>query len=563
MTPFSRRDLLKASTGLAAALALEPLTGCVPSESTEAELDVQFAHLTLAGYNLRLRTYGGAIPGPTLETKPGARLSVRVRNQLPPYDSSAWYEDLEGLSHTVRMNVPHDLNTTNLHVHGLEVVPHLFEPVGTSEPTAHMIAIKPGEEKHYEFTLPENHPSGLYWYHPHHHGSTAVQVQNGMAGLIVVRGPIDEVPEIAAAKEYFVALQDLGLFQSTDASGNVFWSYNPRQNAIYNTFSGTSHIVAADGTLGEQVDSGFSTGDFPLRLFLVNGSPVFEETHNAQNPTSPTSKQLSVPRYTLRPGEVVRFRMLNGFSDNMVPLVVEGHTMQLLALDGVNFLAPRARPAVANPVDGQEQVLLAPGGRAEFLIQGSTTPGVYRILQVAQSEQFLESAQKVLAEIEITGEPMDMALPTSLPTPTRHYPLIKASEVGTRRNMSFDMTFPAVLNKVVGLDFAMNGQMYDETQVPTEVKLGSVEEWTLQDDGHSTGSTEGHPFHLHTNSFEVVSIGGKPVEPGTIQDTVWVPHHVPVVIRIRFKEWVGKDVFHCHILPHEDAGMMQNLLVKR
>lgn len=63
-------------------------------------------------------------------------------------------------------------------------MPHLFEPVGTSEPTTQMIAIHPGEEKLYAFTLPDDHPTGLYWYHPHHHGSTAVQVQNGMAGAI-------------------------------------------------------------------------------------------------------------------------------------------------------------------------------------------------------------------------------------------------------------------------------------------------------------------------------------------------------------------------------------------
>jgi suppressor of ftsI len=97
-----------------------------------------------------------------------------------------------------------------------------------------------------------------------------------------------------------------------------------------------------------------------------------------------------------------------------------------------------------------------------------------------------------------------------------------------------------------------------------EVKLDTVEEWTIHDNGHHMGgSSEGHPFHLHTNSFEVISIGGQAVEPGTIQDTVWVPHLTEVVIRVKFKEWVGKDVFHCHIIPHEDAGMMQNVLLKK
>ena len=54
--------------------------------------------------------------------------------------------------------------------------------------------------------------------------------------------------------------------------------------------------------------------------------------------------------------------------------------------------------------------------------------------------------------------------------------------------------------------------------------------------------------------------GGR--EPGTIKDTIWIPTESTVVIRMRFKQFIGKAVFHCHILPHEDTGMMQNLLIK-
>jgi hypothetical protein len=75
------------------------------------------------------------------------------------------------------------------------------------------------------------------------------------------------------------------------------------------------------------------------------------------------------------------------------------------------------------------------------------------------------------------------------------------------------------------------------------------------------GGIEGHPFHIHVNPFEVISINGLAQPPGTIQDTVWVPPEGVVVVRMRFKEWTGKSVFHCHILPHEDVGMMQNFLI--
>jgi suppressor of ftsI len=90
-----------------------------------------------------------------------------------------------------------------------------------------------------------------------------------------------------------------------------------------------------------------------------------------------------------------------------------------------------------------------------------------------------------------------------------------------------------------------------------------VEEWRLVVGDSQHGGSEGHPFHIHVNPFEVISVNGKLLEPGTIKDTVWIPTESTVVIRMRFKEFIGKSVFHCHILPHEDTGMMQNFLMKQ
>ena len=73
---------------------------------------------------------------------------------------------------------------------------------------------------------------------------------------------------------------------------------------------------------------------------------------------------------------------------------------------------------------------------------------------------------------------------------------------------------------------------------------------------------EGHPFHIHVNAFEVVSIGGVAQPAGTLMDTVWVTPGQDVVIRSRYKQWVGKSVYHCHILPHEDTGMMRNFMIE-
>lgn len=510
---------------------------------------------------VRLRAYNDQVPGPTITTAPGRTLRIRIRNRLPPYDSSGWPGN---------HNVPHALDTTNLHVHGLNVIPHLFEPIGTSDPAAPMIAIRPGEEKDYVFQIPEDHPAGLFWYHPHHHGSTVVQAVTGMAGPIIVRGAIDEVPEIKAARDIVLAVQDIGLFQSDDDP--TLWTYEPKQNAIWQTFQGivTMYKDGQTEPTNPPLTNGFTTGDYALRYFLLNGQPFFKETHNPAKPESPVPSQLPVARIQMAPGEVVRFRMLNGTSDNMMPIQVEGHDMHLIALDGINFGAPRPIPPTpVDPVNNRGQVLIASSNRAEFLIQAVTQPGIYRILQLAQDQQFLASAQKTIAEIEVTGPPKPMALPTSLPLPRRDYPLIQPSEVKNIRQFVFAGNFPAVMNPYVGLDFLINNMQYQENSVATVVNVGDVEEWQIRVEGSHHGGTEGHPFHVHVNSFEVISVTdnmAKPpittmMPPGTIQDTVWVAEHTTVTIRMRFRQWSGKAVLHCHILPHEDTGMMQNFLI--
>jgi suppressor of ftsI len=557
---LSRRQLLGGATAVALTGAVAPAAmaraaagaGPAPDPAGGAWNDLRcaFKEVQLDGHRVRLRAYNGQVPGPTITTRPGETLRIRVRNDLPPYDSSQWNGN---------HNIPHMLDTTNLHVHGMDVRPHLFEPLGTSDPLAPMIAIGPGDQKDYVFEVPADHPPGLYWYHPHHHGSTVVQAVTGMAGPIIVRGAIDDVPAIKAARDIPLVVQDIGLFPSDTDSG--LWTYEPKQNAIWQTFD--SDVTIYDPATGTptktDLKNGFTTGDYALRYYLLNGEPFFKEEHDPKAPTSPKPTQIKPQRIKLRPGEVVRFRMLNACSDNLMPIVVEGHEVHLIALDGVNFGEARTLPPYGG--DGPGQLLLAPANRAEFLIKGSAKPGVYRMIELAQSQQFVGSPQKVICEIEVAGRPMDMALPTALPPAQRNYPLIKPCEIKRVRTFEFGGTFPGVLNPWVGIDFLINNMQYEEDAVPTVVNLDDAEEWHLVVEGPHHGGTEGHPFHVHVNSFEVISIGGVLQPEGTFQDTIWVPERSTVVIRMRFRQWIGKSVFHCHILPHEDTGMMQNFLI--
>lgn len=555
MNDLTRRQILTGSTAVALSMssarpaATAMTMGDQPAAASEdwIELETAIKEMVLDGHRVRLRAYNGQIPGPTMTIVPGQTLRVRLINKLPPYDSSQWGGD---------HNVPHGLDATNLHVHGLDVIPHIFEPLGTSDPLASQIVVGPGEQKDYVFEIPENHPPGFDFYHPHKHGATAVQVVSGLAGGIIVRGAIDEVPEIKAAREVLLVMQDIGLFQS-ESDPNL-WTYEPVQNAMWQTFGGYVTIN------GERTNlrGGFTTGDYKLRYYLLNGEPFFRETHNdsPDEATEPVGTQLPVQRFTLAPGEVVRFRMLNGNSDNLMPIVVDGHAVHQIAMDGTNFPAVRTIPARAAG-DKSEQILLASANRTDFLLKASQTPGIYRIRQLAQKQQFLASEEKVIAEIEVAGAPKDMALPDKLPIPARAYPLIEASEIKRIRVIEFTGNTPAFINTVVGGDYLINNAIYDEKEVPVVVNLNDAEEWHLVVGASHHGGAEGHPFHIHVNAFEVVSVNGVALPPGTIQDTVWVGVGQTVVIRMRFKQWTGKSVFHCHILPHEDVGMMQNFLI--
>jgi FtsP/CotA-like multicopper oxidase with cupredoxin domain len=555
---MSRRELLAAAGCVLAASA----TACERDDEPDTQsltLECKWITKELAGKAVKLRAFNGTVPGPTIRTRPGQRLRITVQNSLPPYDSKGWPGN---------HNVPHALHTTNLHLHGLDIAPHLFDPPGTADPTARMIQIAPGTSFDYSFELPADHPPGLYWYHPHLHGSTAVQAVSGMAGGLIVAGDVDEVPEIKAARDFPLVIQDLGLFPgATDADP---WSYEFEQNAIWQTFGGnvTKYNPATNTQEPTNLKSGFSTGDYPWRLFLLNGEPFFQEVHNSASPKSPTGSQMTPLQIPMAPGEVVRFRMLNACSDNMMPIVVEHHEMHLLALDGVNL--PEVRVLPVYPLStGEGQVRLSPGNRAEFLIKAAA-PGTHRILQLAQSDQFLASDAKVIAEIVVAGTPKDMPLPTKLPVQKRYFPVDDNPPIRNVRNMLFAGTFPPVVNPYVGIDFTVNNNSYDEAAVPQVTALNSTELWNLEQFGEHHGGTEGHPFHIHVNHFEPLTLTDKTdpknpkvtsYPPGTFLDTVWVPAKSVVTIRLHFKQYTGKSVFHCHILPHEDTGMMQNFLI--
>jgi FtsP/CotA-like multicopper oxidase with cupredoxin domain len=109
----------------------------------------------------------------------------------------------------------------------------------------------------------------------------------------------------------------------------------------------------------------------------------------------------------------------------------------------------------------------------------------------------------------------------------------------------------------MGMVFLINGQPYKSDRIDTQVQLNTVEDWEIV----NTGMMD-HPFHIHTNSFQVISRNGKSEPYPAWTDTVLVPRGETVRIRIPFRDFAGKTVYHCHILDHEDLGMMGNLEIQ-
>jgi suppressor of ftsI len=535
-------------------------TGIIPGNGTV--LNVQYAYSTIGGKRFHTRTYNGRTYGPTIETRGGETLHVKIVNRLPPnppytvpmgrvaipkvrdvmeaMDPNFHGPTVESTQISATNN-PHGFNTTNLHTHGIQTVPHLFNPIGTSNPKADMIEIEPGQTFSYALPVPPNQPSGLYWYHPHKHGSTDVQVSNGMAGFIVVRGAIDEVPEIKAAREIFVIVQTLDVNPAKHDKN--LWV---REYVAYETPKNGGYNLGTDFT-----------------MLTTNGQGIAWVNNNKS-----TIEPLPLPEFKVAPGEVVRLRFLNGTNYLPMPLALPGFETYAIAFDGVNLLEATkvdmsgAGVAEVTPANmGTAPIQLAmSANRLEFMLRAPKEPGSYVLSSLATNGLYFEPYGKVdVARFVVSGAPVTMAVPGKLPVPTREYPVITEKEIVRHRKLVYAEGPSTKL--LTGFEFTLDGVLYDMMDATIRPQLGTCEEWRIEN-----SSSEGHSFHIHVNSFQLIAVNDKPVEPMEVWDTFIVPPKTTAVngsitMRIRFQEWVGKTVFHCHILPHEDTGMMKNFLI--
>ncbi len=407
----------------------------------ELDLEAGFVFTDLAGRRARCYAYNGQVPGPVLEARAGETVRVRFTNRLP--------------------------EPTNVHYHGLHV-----DPDGFADNV--FLEIDPGETLTYEFNLPPRHPASTNWYHPHLHGRTARQLAWGMAGLFLVRGELDQIPEVAAAHEHLLVLKDYG--------------------------------IRPDGSVS------------PGPLLTVSG-------------------RLN-PQLRLEQGGLLRLRILNASIDSHFLIRLEEHPLHIIATEG---------GGLPEPIE-TDTLLVAPGERFDLLIHGSRPPGAYRLMSLGYDNQsgmgnmpgMAGQRPEVLATVVYEGR---VERPLEVPRRLMRVEPLPPPELPVR---SFEFR---TLDLPSGISFLINGRTFDHERIDTRVRLNTIEDWEIVN-----ADPMDHPIHVHTNSFQIIGRDGEPERAW--KDILNVPGRSSRRFRVRYEDFIGRSVYHCHRVAHGDLGMM-------
>ncbi|SFN24343.1 Multicopper oxidase with three cupredoxin domains (includes cell division protein FtsP and spore coat protein CotA) [Nitrosospira briensis] len=590
----------------------------VPAPAIETALNLNVTYTNGKIWNpaeqrydaVKLRSYQGKgvnpdtpYVSPTISIFPGETIQMTLNNKLPPDPTCS--------TKIENVNTPHCFNGTNLHTHGLWV-----NPAGNGDNV--LISINPGVSFQYEYKVPSDHPAGTFWYHTHRHGSTALQVASGMAGALIIRGTrfptqtangdIDTLLTSTEAQpftERLLVMQQIQ-YACRDARGKI--KTNP---------DGSYRCDPGDVGGVEGYDQ-FGPGSWPDsgRYTSINGQvlPVFKGAKTGQ-----------IERWRVIHGGVrdtvnLRFRKLKEGSRSSARLTAAQHDayvkenctgpalpQYLIAADGLTTKAViKTDVTVYQPAYRWDTLMVFPQSGV-YCVVDDAAPASASVEQTAPSRQLLGfvrvdqgrpvpgditryltselvSASRLNMPGQIQGK-VESDLRDGLKL-TKFVPHadIKDNEVtGTQ-----EMTFNIDVNQSP-TQFQVNGKPYDPGRIDRVLKLGGVDEWTLKSDFVS------HPFHIHINPFQIVKIldpNGKDVSAadavdsmdttdgipdpqyralkGVWKDTIWVKNLVPpgsppgqytVVVRTRYQRYIGDFVLHCHILDHEDQGMMQNVRI--
>ncbi len=496
------------------------------------------------------------VQSPTLRVHPGDLVLLGLKNELKPGEAAA--------ASTPRMAMP-DMRearprragradpcesatmselSTNLHFHGMTMPPvcHQDEVLRTS--------IQPGDLRfEYRFRVPANEPPGMYWYHPHIHGFSSPQVLGGASGAIIVEGIERATAATAGLPERVLVIRDQDLLHP-DAPPSPSEPVVPKM------------MIDRDG---DAANNGTGFGK-PAKDLSVNYVPV-------PYPDYPPA------RIEMRSGERQLWRVLNASSVTYLNLsLLFGRAPQqlgIVAIDGVPLNHDgRAEDAVL----WRDRVGVPPASRVEFIVDGppAGVPGLLVTRTVDTGQGGENDPNRALATVLASAEAAEPAsrLPSSpVPLAASTLPWLgEVTPVHTRKlYFSEKLTDPQDPNSATEFYITVDGhepKVFDPHSNVADIvtRQGDVEDWIIEN-----RTTELHAFHIHQIHFLLMDWSGVPVNEPFLRDTVNVPYYADrmlnypsVRLRMDFRDpnSVGTFVYHCHLLEHEDGGMMGLLTVE-
>ena len=245
------------------------------------------------------------------------------------------------------------------------------------------------------------------------------------------------------------------------------------------------------------------------------------------------------PTIDIRPGEVQRWRVVNASAARVFRLAIPGHTLIQVGTDGGLF---------EKPVEMKE-IVIANSERVELLVRGTGKPGETAVLQTLPYDRYVPQTRPAdwkntrdVLTLRYTNRPA--AAPFVIPATLRRIPALDTTKATVRRTITLSQ----------GL---INGKTMDMNRIDVSAKLGATEIWEIE---NIVGMD--HPFHLHGFQFQVLDRNGIPEKDRRWKDSINLPKHETARFIVRFDNYPGKWMFHCHILDHEDHGMMGILEVK-
>jgi FtsP/CotA-like multicopper oxidase with cupredoxin domain len=485
---------------------------------------------------------------PTLRVHPGDLVVLHLKNALTDINhESAATPDMHMHAHAGGNPCTSGIMSpvsTNLHFHGLTIPPvcHQDDVMKTS--------VQPGDAPfEYRFRVPENEPPGLYWYHPHIHGFSKEQLLGGASGALIVEGIERAKKATTGLPERVIIIRDLDLI-------------NPNAPPAKSEPVVPKFLIDRDG---DAANNGTGFGK-PAKDLSINYVPV-------PYPDYPPAT------IGMRPGEKQLWRVLNASAITYLNLAVlfnrVPQPLGLVAMDGVPM---NQHDSLKDSVDTQTHIGIPPGARVEFIVNGPPE-GIAALLvtkTVDTGPGGENDPNRMLAKIVASAnapESRSRLQSSPQPLPPSSETWLGAVPPVRVRHLYFSekLTDPNDPTSAIEFYLTVDGEqpkMFDmNSNVPNIVaQQGTVEDWIIEN-----RSQELHAFHIHQLHFLLLDYMGRQLNEDFLRDTVNVPYfnghslaYPSVRLRMDFRDpnTVGTFVYHCHLLEHEDKGMMGSIEVK-